>query len=175
MYELVEEWSDMESLIVSSSRSLKIKVVKGEDGITLEDGWEKFWNDNNFSPYEIYKDIVSPMKFNSPIVFCIVAIGKGCSDDKSIPWADNLELQKDKGIYFSVSQLKNCWSNERMRYKAWSKLVCAAGNTYYDPIKNKINWCKQQWEEHLKINPEAEQFVNRLLEYPTEMMILFDA
>ncbi|KAI5659617.1 hypothetical protein M9H77_28410 [Catharanthus roseus] len=41
---------DMSSLSVSSSRSWKIKVVKEENGITLEDDWEKFRNDNNLSP-----------------------------------------------------------------------------------------------------------------------------
>ncbi|KAI5659613.1 hypothetical protein M9H77_28406 [Catharanthus roseus] len=53
MDELVEEMPDMASLTMSSSRSWKIKVVKGEDGITLEDGWEKFLDDNNLSPSEV--------------------------------------------------------------------------------------------------------------------------
>ncbi|KAI5659619.1 hypothetical protein M9H77_28412 [Catharanthus roseus] len=53
MDELVEEMPDMASLTVSSSRSWNIKVVKGKDGITLEDGWEKFRDDNNLSRGEV--------------------------------------------------------------------------------------------------------------------------
>ncbi|KAI5659624.1 hypothetical protein M9H77_28417 [Catharanthus roseus] len=53
MDELVEEMPNMASLTASSSRSWKVKVVKGEDGITLEDGWEKFRDDNNLPPGEV--------------------------------------------------------------------------------------------------------------------------
>ncbi|KAI5659621.1 hypothetical protein M9H77_28414 [Catharanthus roseus] len=53
MDELVEEMSYMASSTTSSSRSWKVKVVKGEDEITLEDGWEKFQDDNNLSPGEV--------------------------------------------------------------------------------------------------------------------------
>ncbi|KAI5659618.1 hypothetical protein M9H77_28411 [Catharanthus roseus] len=53
MDELVEEMPDMASLTMSSSRSWNIKVVKGKDRITLEDGWEKFRDDNNLSPGEV--------------------------------------------------------------------------------------------------------------------------
>ncbi|KAI5659615.1 hypothetical protein M9H77_28408 [Catharanthus roseus] len=53
MDELVEEMPNMASLTVSSSQSWKIMVVKGEEGITLEDGWEKFRDDNNLAPGEV--------------------------------------------------------------------------------------------------------------------------
>ncbi|KAI5659614.1 hypothetical protein M9H77_28407 [Catharanthus roseus] len=103
-------------------------------------------------------------------------VGKGCITLKrNIPWVDiSLELKKKKGIYLSISQLKSRWKNEKLRYTACSKLVSAAGSTYYDPIKNKVNWSKQQWEEYLKINSQAEQCFYRSLENSTEMMSIFD-
>ncbi|KAI5659611.1 hypothetical protein M9H77_28404 [Catharanthus roseus] len=141
MDELVEEMPDVASLT----------VIKGEDGITLEDGWEKFWDNNNLSPGE--------------------ALGKDCSTHKrNMSWEDiSLALNKERGIYFSVSQLKICWRKEKLIYKAWSKLVSATSSTYYDTIENKVNWSEQQWEEYLK------QFFERSLENLTEMMCLFDA
>ncbi|KAI5659625.1 hypothetical protein M9H77_28418 [Catharanthus roseus] len=37
----------------TSMNMLSVRVVKGENGITFEDGWEKFRDDNNLSPSEV--------------------------------------------------------------------------------------------------------------------------
>ncbi|KAI5659623.1 hypothetical protein M9H77_28416 [Catharanthus roseus] len=75
MDELVEEISNVASLTASSSRSWKVKVVKGEDGITLEDGCEMFRDDNN-----LFSGEVLPFQYSANWKFDVEIFSpNGCS------------------------------------------------------------------------------------------------
>ncbi|KAL3523022.1 hypothetical protein ACH5RR_015856 [Cinchona calisaya] len=84
-----------------------------------------------------------------------------------------LVLNEKTRIHFRLSQLVNQWNSLRRRYIIWSKIIAQAGNGKFDPVSNKINWNKKQWEKYIKVNPGARQFRYKSLAYPKKMKLLF--
>ncbi|KAI5661557.1 hypothetical protein M9H77_20880 [Catharanthus roseus] len=86
------------------------------------------------------------------IDFCLEAVPTGNRRNiRTMPWEDiRTRLKEEEHLDFTVQQLIHRWTNQKRRYKLWSKLVAAAGNAY-DPMQNKINWSKKEWKRYSKV------------------------
>ncbi|XP_047318624.1 L10-interacting MYB domain-containing protein-like [Impatiens glandulifera] len=82
-------------------------------------------------------------------------------------------IKEKKGLILSQKQLKNQWDYLKKKYGIWEKIINKTGNGY-DPITNTVGWTSEEWEEYIKVHPDAKQFRYVGLQYADEMNALFD-
>lgn len=83
------------------------------------------------------------------------------------------KIKEQKGVILSQRQLKNHWDYLKKKYTIWISLVGKYGDGY-DPVTKTVNWTSQQWDDYLKVVPDAEQFRYMGLQHANELKSLFE-